>query len=297
MSDPSLHLLPKVAAYLDRSDPERIEYIRSPRWIGYPRAQETIYRLENLLLHPKSHRMPNLLIIGDTNNGKTMLVQRFCNRHKPEDNPDGEAAVVPVLYVQAPPIPDESRFYNAILELLFAPYKPGDRADRKQFQAIKLLRTVGLRMLVIDEIHHILAGTMSKQKAFLNVIKYLGNELEVPIVGVGTRDAFRAIQTDLQLSNRFDHALLPRWDNDDEYLRLLATFERAIPLRQPSHLVDGALADKIYSMSEGYIGEISRLLEVAAVDAVETGTECIDKKRIDRIGWVAPSERRKEPRG
>lgn len=297
MSDPFPHLLPKVAAYLDRSDPERIAYIRSPRWIGYPRAQETLDRLENLLTHPKSHRMPNLLIIGDTNNGKTMLVQRFCNRHKPEDNPDGEAAVVSVLYVQAPPIPDESRFYNAILELLFAPYKPGDRADRKQFQAIKLLRTVGLKMLVIDEIHHILAGTMSKQKAFLNVIKYLGNELEVPIVGVGTRDAFRAIQTDLQLSNRFDHALLPRWDNDDEYLRLLATFERAIPLRQPSNLVDGALADKIYSMSEGYIGEISRLLEVAAVDAVETGTECIDKKRIDRIGWVAPSERRKEPRG
>ncbi len=297
MSDPSLHLLPKVAAYLDRSDPERIAYIRSPRWIGYPRAQETIDRLENLLTHPKSHRMPNLLIIGDTNNGKTMLVQRFCNRHKPEDNPDGDAAVVPVLYVQAPPIPDESRFYNAILELLFAPYKPGDRADRKQFQAIKLLRTVGLKMLVIDEIHHILAGTMSKQKAFLNVIKYLGNELEVPIVGVGTRDAFRAIQTDLQLSNRFDHALLPLWDNDDEYLRLLVTFERAIPLRQPSNLVDGALADKIYSMSEGYIGEISRLLETAAVDAVETGAERIDKKRLDRIGWVAPSERRKEPRG
>jgi type II secretory pathway predicted ATPase ExeA len=297
MSDSSPHLLPKVAAYLDRSDPERIAYIRSPRWIGYPRAQETLDRLENLLTHPKSHRMPNLLIIGDTNNGKTMLVQRFCNRHKPEDNPDGEAAVVPVLYVQAPPIPDESRFYNAILELLFAPYKPGDRADRKQFQAIKLLRTVGLKMLVIDEIHHILAGTMSKQKAFLNVIKYLGNELEVPIVGVGTRDAFRAIQTDLQLSNRFDHVLLPRWDNDDEYLRLLATFERAIPLRQPSNLIDSALADKIYSMSEGYIGEISRLLEIAAVDAVETGAERIDKKRLDRIGWVAPSERRKEPRG
>jgi type II secretory pathway predicted ATPase ExeA len=297
MSEPPLHLLPKVAAYLDRPTPERIDYIRSPRWIGYPRAQETLDRLENLLAHPRSHRMPNLLIVGDTNNGKTMLVQRFCNRHKPEDNPDGEAAVVPVLYVQAPPIPDESRFYNAILELLFAPYKPGDRADRKQFQAIKLLRTVGLKMLVIDEIHHILAGTMSKQKAFLNVIKYLGNELEVPIVGVGTRDAFRAIQTDLQLSNRFDHALLPRWDNDDEYLRLLATFERAIPLRQPSNLIDGALADKIYSMSEGYIGEISRLLEVAAVDAVETGAERIDKKRLDCIGWVAPSERRKEPRG
>lgn len=297
MSDGSSHLLQKAAGYLARPDPERIAYIRSPRWIGYPRAQGIIDHLEKLLTYPKSHRMPNLLIVGDTNNGKTMLVQRFCGQHKPQDNPEREAAVVPVLYMQAPPVPDEGRFYNAILELLFAPYKPGDRADRKQFQAIKLLRAVGLKMLVIDEIHHILAGTMTKQKAFLNVIKYLGNELEVPIVGVGTRDAFRAIQTDLQLSNRFDHALLPRWSNDEEFLRLLATFERAIPLQHPSDLIDGALADKIYSMSEGYLGEISRLLVDAAVAAVETKQERIDKRLLDRICWVPPSERRKEPRG
>lgn len=297
MTDTPSHLLQKAASYLERSNQERIIYIRSPRWIGYPRAQEILAQLENLLTHPKAHRMPNLLIVGDTNNGKTMLVRRFCNQHKPDDNPEGEAAKVPVLFVQAPPVPDEGRFYNAILELLFAPYKPGDRADRKQFQAIKLLRTVGLKMLVIDEIHHLLAGSTTKQKAFLNVIKYLGNELEVPIVGVGTRDAFRAIQTDLQLSNRFDQALLPRWANDEMFLRLLATFERSIPLRTPSNLTDGALADKIYSMSEGYLGEISRVLESAAVRAVETGLERIDKRLLDGIGWISPSDRRKEPRG
>ncbi|MCU7872094.1 MAG: TniB family NTP-binding protein [Candidatus Thiodiazotropha sp. (ex Lucinoma borealis)] len=296
MSESAVHLLPKVAAYLDQPDDNRIKYIRSPRWIGYPRAQAILDRLEVLLTHPKSHRMPNLLIVGDTNNGKTMLVNRFSSRHKPEDNPEGEAAVVPVLCIQAPPIPDEGRFYNTILELLFAPYKPGDRADRKQFQAIKLLRTVGLKLLIIDEIHHILAGTMTKQRAFLNVIKYLGNELQVPIVGVGTKDAFRAIQTDLQLSNRFDHALLPRWENDDEYLRLLVTFERAIPLRHASNLIEGGMADKIYSMSEGYIGEIDRLLIEAAVQAVMMGKEYIDKKLLDRIVWTAPSDRRREPR-
>jgi len=296
MGDDTSHLLQKAAEYLARKDQERIAYIRSPRWIGYPRAQKVLKQLETLLSFPASHRMPNLLIVGDTNNGKTMLVKRFCGQHKPQDNPTGEAAVVPVLFLQAPPVPDEGRFYNAILERLFAPYKSGDRADRKQFQAIKLLREVGLKMLIIDEIHHVLAGSMAKQKAFLNVIKYLGNELEVPIVGVGTRDAFRAIQTDPQLSNRFDHALLPRWANDDDFLRLLATFERVLPLRYPSVLIDGSLADKVYSMSEGYLGEISRLLVDAAVAAVESGQERIDKRVLDSIDWVPPSERRKEPR-
>jgi len=241
--------------------------------------------------------MPNLLVVGDTNNGKTMLVKRFCAQHPPSDNPEGEAISVPVLYVQAPPVPDENRFYNAILELLFAPYKPGDRVDRKQFQALKLMRQVDLRLLVIDEIHHILAGTLSRQKAFLNVIKYLGNELEIPIVAVGTLGAFRAIQTDPQLSNRFDHAVLPRWDNDDNFLRLLMSFEKMLPLRLRSDLHEGSLADRIYSMSEGYLGEISQLLVDAAVHAVETRHECIDGKVLGTIRWVAPSRRRSQPEG
>jgi len=145
MSEPPSHLLPKAGAYLDRPDEERINYIRSPRWIGYDAASSILDRLESLLTHPKTHRMPNLLIVGNTNNGKTMLVKRFCSRHPPEDNKEGQSVVVPVLFVQAPPVPDEGRFYNAILDLLFAPYKPSDRVDRKQFQAIKLMRCQSAR--------------------------------------------------------------------------------------------------------------------------------------------------------
>lgn len=297
MPETLAHLSEKAAAWLQREDADRIHYIRSPKWIGYDGANTILDRLESLLMHPKSHRMPNLLVVGDTNNGKTMLVKRFCKRHPADDNKEGEAAKVPVLYVQAPPVPDEGRFYNSILELLFAPYKPSDRVDRKQYQALKLMRAVGLRMLVIDEIHHILAGTLTRQKVFLNVIKFLGNELEIPIVGVGTRDAFRAIQTDLQLSNRFERAVLPRWKNDDDYIRLLMTFERMIPLRNPSRMDDPALADRVFAMSEGYLGEISDLLKDAAVHAVQSGREVIDRKTLESIEWVAPSKRRTQPEG
>jgi GTPase SAR1 family protein len=297
MSDLYPHLAKKTTAYLEKADAERIAYIRSPRWLSYPGADDAIKCLEDLLTEPLKHRMPNLLIIGDTNNGKTMLVKRFCNQHKPQDNPQGDASIIPVLYMQAPPVPDENRFYNAILELLFAPYKSADRPDKKQFQVIKLLKAVGLKMLIIDEIHHILAGVMTKQRAFLNVIKYLGNELQIPIVGVGTQDAFRAIQTDLQLSNRFDRVILPRWSNDDEFLNLLCTFEMAIPLKNPSNFADEpAVVDLIYSMSEGYLGEASRIMVAASIYAIDSGIEKIDKKVLGKIGWVNPSNRRKEPR-
>ena len=60
--------------------------------------------------------------------------------------------------------------------------------------------------------------------------------------------------------------------------------------------IEASLADKIYAMSEGYLGEISRLLVDSAVAAVERGQERIDKRILDSIDWVPPSERRKEPR-
>lgn len=288
------HLNDSAAKQLDLSNAERIEKIRSPRWIGYPRAKVVLAKLEDLLVYPRSHRMPNMLIVGDTNNGKTMLVQRFCSLHPADNNPSGDGVHVPVLFVQAPPIPDEGRFYNAILELLFAPYKPNDRVDRKQFQVIKLLKYVGLRMLVIDEIHHIMAGNLNKQRTFLNVLKYLGNELQVPIVTVGTRDAFRALQTDSQLANRFDPVLLPRWEFDTDFLRLLASFERMLPLREPSLLHGTTLSTKLFSMCEGYIGELSRLLNMAGVYAVESGKERIDEKVLNIIDWVSPSDRKRQ---
>lgn len=294
MTDAHTHLSVATAEWLSLSKVERIEKIRSPRWIGYPRTKSIIAKLEDLLTWPKSHRMPSLLVIGDTNNGKTMLMQRFRSLHPAYDNPSGQGVRVPVLVIQAPPTPDEGRFYNAILELLFAPYKPNDRVDKKQVQVVKLLRYVGLQMLVIDEIHHILAGNLNRQRAFLNVIKYLGNELQVPIIGVGTKDAFRAIQTDPQLANRFEPALLPRWTFDNDFLRLLASFERMLPLAEPSNLHDTSLATKLFSASEGYLGELSTLLTLAAVAAIESGRERIDAKVVESLVWVSPSERRRQ---
>ena len=38
-------------------------------------------------------------------------------------------------------------FYNEILGKLFAPFRTGDRVGKKQFQAVQLLKKVGVRRL------------------------------------------------------------------------------------------------------------------------------------------------------
>jgi DNA polymerase III delta prime subunit len=286
------HLNEAARAALELGVSERIDRVRGTRWIGYTRAKQVLAKLKELLIHPKQHRMPNLLLVGDTNNGKTLLVSRFEKLHPEHEHPDGDRLSLPVLYIQAPPVPDEARFYNGILEKLGAPYRSADRIDKKQFQCIRILSKVETKLLIIDEIQHILAGNQSRQRNFLNTIKYLGNELRIPIVGVGTKDAFNAIQTDPQLSNRFEPVILPRWEMNGEYLKLLASFERMLPLRKPSKLAEKDLAMKVLNMSEGTIGEISSLLGKAAVKAIETGAECVSAKLVDSLDWTRPSERK-----
>jgi hypothetical protein len=144
----------------------------------------------------------------------------------------------------------------------------------------------------VDEIHHILAGHISRQRQFLYVLKYLGNELRIPLVGVGTIDAARAIQTDEQLVNRFRPVALRRWQMNRDWQMLLASFERILPLRNPSRLADISLATTLLAWSEGTIGELASLLRAAATVAVETGEERITEKLIKGLDWLPPSSRR-----
>ncbi|UGA40744.1 TniB family NTP-binding protein [Chromobacterium haemolyticum] len=130
-------------------------------------------KLEDLVDHPREARMPNMLLIGGSNNGKTRLIQHFAQRHPAEENPGAEYMIAPVLYVQAPPTPSEPGFYSGILNALFESV-PTSSTDAKRAQVIRVLRGIQLKVLIIDELHNVLAGSSVKQQQFLNMIKFLG---------------------------------------------------------------------------------------------------------------------------
>ena len=286
------HLSTNAAERLLLSSEERIHHIKKQRWINYSKANELLDKLEDLMNHPPQSRMPNMLLIGDTNNGKTMLVNRFREKHPPEENIEGDAAIIPVIYIQAPPSPDERGIYNAILTKLFEPYSRSEATDSRRDRVVSVLKRVQLKMIMIDEVQHLLAGTYAKQRNCLNALKYLGNELSVPIVGIGTAEAIRAVQTDPQLANRFNPELLPKWHMGQDFLRLLMSFERVIPLKEVSLLHSKELAGVILQVSGGTIGEMSTLLNHAAIYAIKTGQEKITLDGITKCGYISPSERK-----
>jgi hypothetical protein len=146
---------------------------------------------------------------------------------------------------------------------------------------------------VIDEVHNLLSGSRVQQRRLLNLLRWLGNELQIPLVAVGTAEALHAVQSDDQLANRVEPMGLPPWRNGEEYRQLLSTLEAVLPLRRPSQLAEPMLAEKILSTAEGVLGEVVSIVTRAAVRAVMTGAEAITAKLIDETGLISPTQRRR----
>lgn len=267
---------------------ERIAFIDTPRWIGYSRANEVIEVMQGLMNKVKQHRMPNLLLIGDSNNGKTTIIQDFAERFG--ESYSDEHLVVPVCLIQAPPSANEKDLYISLIDYFALPYRSSDSAGVLRAQAVHTLRETHVKILIIDEVHSMLTGTARQQRLIMNAIKYLCNALQLPIVLCGTKDAVRILHTDPQHASRFDVAELPLWQNDKEFRRLVGSFERILPLKKPSNLTETSVLNLIYSISGGNIGNIKRLINECAIEAIESGEERITGKMIEDRSWLRPTK-------
>lgn len=276
---------------LQASDRERLAFIAQNRWIGYPAAKNALGEMELLFEEPNLERPSNMLLTADTHNGKTTLVKRFEALHPPVDDPNAARAVRPVVRFDAPATPDEERFYNHLLKKLGAVFKITDKVDKKLFQIRDLLLKVDTRVLVLDEINNSLAGTGTKRQQLLNAIKTLGTALERPIILTGNFDALAALRDDKQIQNRFPPLVLPKWQLDDHFLQLLASFEATLPLQRASNLASEQLAPLLLVMTGGVIGELSKLLKRAARQAILAGNERITRKLLMELPWIPPDQR------
>lgn len=279
----------------EKQDP-RIDLILKNRWIGYTKSDQIIKSMELLLRFPKSGRMQNLLIIGEPNNGKTTIAERFLSKNplyiatqeEPGTGHIYETVIKPVAMIQCPHIPHEKRLYYNILDELNLPYRKTTKVEYLQQQVIGGLVDMQVRVLILDEIHHILSGSGPKQREFLNLLKYLSNEAKISFVALGTNDSRFVFQGDRQLDSRFDRLILPRWKYDKDFIRLLATIEQILPFEEKKQLISGDVSRRLFEMSHGIIGEVVKILKLAAMRAIENDSETIDVGVLEELKYISP---------
>lgn len=281
------HLIASARGQALLGDMERIAILQRDRWIEYPRAVQAREQLERLLAAPTRERMPCMVLHGDSNIGKTMILRKFLRDHPPAFDETAGVERRPVIAMQMPPTPDQHRFYTALLFELGAPHSATARLSVLERLAREILRRMAPRMLVVDEVHHLLAGSYQEQRASLNLLKYLANDLRMCIVLAGTADAPIALRTDPQMISRFVPFEIPRWRENDEFRGLLKAFERVLPLRNASQLDQRPIVQFLLAASAGLTGEVSRLLTAAAELAIRDRSERISLELLEHAARPA----------
>ena len=208
--------------------------------------------------------------------GKTMIVEKFARDHPSHFDPMTGRIHMPVI-VQMVSGPNEARFLHTV-----AGRDRGERtatidvvdAGKQESKALRLLSEIQPGLLVIDEVHSLQAGTEREQIRFLNMLRFLGNELRIPLVCVGKQQARNALRTDDQLVRRFEAFALPPWKNDDDFGGLIGSLQRSLPLRRPSEFA-GATLKRLIEVTGGITASIFSLVTTLAIAAIESGEERI----------------------
>lgn len=295
------HLNSATRAFLDsckdmaNSAVIRINFIQKDGWIGYDLAMKILNRVADMIKQPRNSRMHSLLIIGSTDNGKTSIRKRIEQLYK--RSPDNKGRVIwPVVSIQMPPNPTELSFINAIIKGMLQPAFY-NKPHLALGEVIELLKIHKVRLLVLDEVHHIIRLTPAKQRIIMDLIKYISNEAELPFVAFGTEEATNIFSYDVQLKNRFKMIEIPRWD-ESNFLRLMFSFMSILPLKEKTLLTtnyaepaqeDLDLADAILDKTNGTIGEISLVIRCAAIEAIHKKTERITKDIVNDLDFESSS--------
>lgn len=287
------HLCDAARAIIESDSATRILFTKKAHWIGYTQANLILGGMREMLEAPQVDRMECLAILGETNNGKTRILRRFMDTCAPKTRTSGTGSEWSVIAIQAPPVADEKRLYTTILRQVGG-LGTSNQTRASIFQAtITTLGNLGTRMLVIDEIHHLISGSTNQHRTCLTALKYLANELQLSIVVAGISTAHYVLGTiDPQLENRFKPILLPHWKDGPEFRRLLASIETLLPLKEPSELQRPDMAKRLSNLIDGKIGELMSLLTAAAIEAIKTGKERIDGDTITKVQGLAPAYRK-----
>lgn len=278
------HLFENAAGVADLSKEDRIAFVR--RGFVVPTDDFTTIqgKIDDLLEHviAADPDPPHLLVVGESGSGKSTAFRDWYIRHPRYEDENRECAVVPAAFIEMPSQPSVGSILNLILQALG--YEPEWKSmEFRQWRVDNLLRFLQTRIIMIDEVQHSIAAGVKGQPAIRNTIKAFGN-LGIGTVVSGTKEALSFFNDDPQLKRRFwpPHKIV-RLAKDPSFRRTLLTIERSLPLRLPSRLSDRDLAQRLHAMSNGTIEGLWKVIQRAAIAAIESERECITEALLQQV--------------
>ncbi len=207
-------------------------------------------------------------VVGDSRTGKTVACNAY--RHKYNDQRmNGEAPIVPVMYLHAPTESGSRELFVGLLEYLQYRITRGTISELRD-RVYRLLKTCQVEMIILDEAHRLRPKTFSE-------IRDIFDLLNISVVLVGTDRLDAVVRRDEQVYNRF--MACHRFHRmDSQALEDTTAIWEAYVLRlpQPSNLTSAPMQKILGASTRGYLGLLDDILRNAARRALQSGRSQID---------------------
>jgi DNA polymerase III delta prime subunit len=233
-----------------------------------------------------------MILSGVPGVGKTTAVKalgRTVEQTYRKRNPQMTSGV-PVVYITMPSAQHPKALPAELLYFLGAPYAARSSETTLTHQACQLMTDLKTSLVIVDEVHGIDRSRASHDQQS-DQLKYFMDHIPATFVlaGINVENCgFFTGHRGEQLARRFtplkatpsDYTTIPQ---RQEWAKLVEGFEHALRLHahKPGTLV--SLADYLYGRTGGYIVSLSHLIREAAIYAVLTGAERIDKPVLEAV--------------
>jgi hypothetical protein len=282
------HLAEDTQLLLELSNEQRARHMLMDRFITHDRLEPILDHIEFLRFSPTQSRAAGLVVYGRPGSGKTMLAKAILRRYPRSPTSPVAAATRPVLMISMTGAREAKTLHNRMLTALDCPLSVHSTGSDRERLVFRLCRAAELQLLVVDEIQDILTSTARQQRMALDTIKFLMNELSLPILALGTLQAKAAMEVDEHLNARFRSRELPVWKADAFLGNFLDALEMRLPLKQRSCLSSPTLMKALIHVSNGTLDTIVKTICFAAAHAVEQGIERVTIELVELASHTPP---------
>lgn len=207
-----------------------------------------------------------LLICGPSGVGKSTIIRQYSQHFPAYD--EGNRTVMPVLVVTCPSSATASGLMSAMFTAMHYPVPSRSDLADKTLKVIKLIKLLGVQLLLLDEFQHAYyTATLPAFRQLIDTVKVVITETNIASVLVGLHEAHEVIATNEQVARRHSEKLeitpFKLEDDEDfkEFRSILKSYQAAMPLPVEVPLYEANLARRFLIASHGNLDYLRRLLE------------------------------------